>query len=244
MPRSAEAQPWFRRSVLLHNPRVRRARLRTPPPPPGWRGGRARRARRVRAPPPRAGRRAPNALSSPPFPPPPSPAAHALARVRARGCLVAQANKCVLLSTPHRPNPSTPPLSQPPNLVRVSFAPTASPHTPAPAHPTLARCPSRPRRLLPRPTCLYSLRTASAHPPPTHVHHRSPAPQLPSSLALRPRHLLMQEVSPPPPPNRAAGSTPAARTPSTHCTGCLASPPSARVCPFLHAAPPQTLDLH
>ena len=91
----------------IHNPRVRRARLRTPPP------GCAR--------PPRA----PSACASPargeacaqrpfesPFPPPPSPAAHALARVRARGCLVAQAHKCVLPSTPPRQ----------PHLSGVSFA--------------------------------------------------------------------------------------------------------------------------
>ena len=55
-------------------------------------GGRARRARRVRAPPPRAGRRAPN-------PPPPSNPP-ACAPTRARGCLSAQAHKCVLPSTP------------------------------------------------------------------------------------------------------------------------------------------------
>ena len=79
-------------------------------------------------------------------------------------------------------------------------------------------------------------RTASAHPPRPHA-----CTPLPSSLALRPRHLLVQEVSPHTPDaaaahsgraaaarNRAAGSTPAARTPPTH-TGCLAAPKRAGV---------------
>ena len=81
----------------FYNPRVRRARLRTPPP--GW------------ARPPRA----PSACASPargeacaqrksPLPPSSnSPAARALRRARARGLPRRPAHRCVLPSTPHRP---------------------------------------------------------------------------------------------------------------------------------------------
>ena len=149
----------------IHNPRVRRARLRPPPP-----GGRARRARRVRAPSPARGEACAQRPFESPFPPPPSPAAHALARVRARGCLVAKRTS-VLLSTPHRPNPSTPPLSQP-NLVHVSFAPTASAHARA-RTPHAGKAFSTPASTLPSlfPTYRSTARAPRPrNPPPTRMH--------------------------------------------------------------------------
>ena len=91
----------------IHNPRVRRARLRTPHPHPGG-GGRARRALRVRAPPPRAGRRAPNALPNPPPSqqplPPPRARSHAPARA---ACRLPEPHGCVLAFTPPPPRPES-----------------------------------------------------------------------------------------------------------------------------------------
>ena len=73
MPRSAEAQPWFRRSVFSTHAFGARGCA-----PSNWRA-RARRARRVRAPPPHAGRRAPHACVSVSA----TPASHAIHRARA-----------------------------------------------------------------------------------------------------------------------------------------------------------------
>lgn len=205
----------------IHNPRVRRARLRTPPP--GW------------ARPPRA----PSACASPargeacaqrtsPLPATP-PAARALRRARARGCLAAQAHECVLPSTPHPRRPHL--LSQPLRCVlclRASL-PLATPQRwqgvlHARVHPSFVIS------YLP----VNSPRTASAQPP-AHTHaHRSLA-----SLALRPRRST-PAAPPPPATERRAPRPPLAPRPHTR----VASPrPSARACPFLHAAPPQTLDL-
>ena len=87
----------------IHNPRVRRARLRTPPHPHPGGGGRARRARRVRAPPPRAGRRAPNALPPSQQPlPPPRARSHAPARAACR----LPPNRTGVSFPPRRPRPT------------------------------------------------------------------------------------------------------------------------------------------
>ena len=87
----------------IHNPRVRRARLRTPPP--GW--ARPPRAPSACASPARGEACAQRTSPSPATP----PAARALRRARARGCLAAQAHECVLPSTPHPRRPCL--LSQP-----------------------------------------------------------------------------------------------------------------------------------
>jgi len=120
------------------------------------------------------------------------------------------------------PNPSRPP----PACVLPPCPPQTPPSTSAMC------CPSRPRRHWPH------LALVRAPRPPAHLPHTH-AP-LPSSPALRPRHLLRVVVSvsrarrrrralrgrprrrrpppapPPPTTNRAAGSTPAARTPPTN----------------------------
>jgi hypothetical protein len=112
------------------------------------------------------------------------------------------------------------------HLQHASFRPQTPPSTSAMC------CPSRPRRHWPH------LALVRAPRPPAHLPHTH-AP-LPSSPALRPRHLLRVVVSvsrarrrrralrgrprrrrpppapPPPTTNRAAGSTPAARTPPTN----------------------------
>ena len=146
----------------IHNPRVRRARLRTPHP-----GGRARRARRVRAPPPRAGRRAPNA--NPPLLPPSNPSHRARAPPRARGSLPS-VQVCPSSRTSRRPIL----ISLPLKCVLASIRPLPD--------PTLASCPSRPRTPFVIPACqqpAHRVRAPAPRPrtPPAHTHaHRSPAP--------------------------------------------------------------------
>ena len=144
----------------IHNPRVRRARLRTPHPHPGG-GGRARRALRVRAPPPRAGRRAPNAY--PPYSlPATAPAARALRRARAGVASPPSAQVCPSANAAAQP-PTLPPKPlrcvlcfHPPRLTlntgKVSFTPASTLRFVLPYLPGS------------------SPRTASAHPPPTRMH--------------------------------------------------------------------------
>ena len=193
----------------FYNPRVRRARLRTPPP------GCAR--------PPRA----PSACASPArgeacaqrkslsLPATP-PAARALRRARGG---VASPPKRTSVSF-HRRRTAHP-ISSPPTCWMCPLLPSP----PARSQPdlTLARRSSRPRPpsfvipYLP----VNSPRTTSAQPP-AHTHaHRSLAPP---SLETAPQYSGRAAAA----RNRAAGSTPAARTPPTH-TGCLASPKRAGV---------------
>ena len=142
----------------IHNPRVRRARLRTPHPHPGG-GGRARRALRVRAPPPRAGRRAPNALPNPPSNP---SRRRARAPMRPRAQRVAFPNRTGVSLPSRRPRPDPNPI-----LKRASFRSTLAAPPTHPMRPTLAMCPSCPRRR-PYPfslSVIYSPHTASARTP-------------------------------------------------------------------------------
>ena len=178
-------------------------------------GGRARRARRVRAPPPRAGRRAPNALPNS-LPPSSPPAARAPSRARAG---VASPPKRTSVSFPPRRTPADPVSS--PNLLDVSFA--FAPVRLSPL-PTLARPSSRPRPPFLRyslPTCQQPAHRVRATPRP---HACTPLPIAPPSLETAPQYSGRAAAA----RNRAAGSTPAARTPPTH-TGCLASPKRAGV---------------
>ena len=84
----------------FYNPRVRRARLRTPPPPPGWRWARPPRTPSACASPARGeacAQRPPNSS----LPPSNSAAARALARA---GVSPSKPHGCVLSSTPPHPN--------------------------------------------------------------------------------------------------------------------------------------------
>ena len=235
MPRSAEAQPWFRRSVLHSQPtRSARAVAHTPTRV----GAPAARAECVRLPRARGGVRP---TQIPPYSLPATPpTARALLRARAGVC---QACKCVL------PRAHLVGRFLSPYLLNVCLLLSARSQTRrwqvvlhARVHPSL---------FLP----VNSPRTASAHPhrvrappPPTRMHT---APQLPSpetapppragglaSHARRRRSALRPRRRRPQP----SGGLHARRShPATH-TGCLASPKHTG-CPFLHAAPPQTLDL-
>ena len=200
LPRSAEAQPWFRRSVLHSQPtRSARAVAHTPTRV----GAPAARAECVRLPRARGGVRP----TQNPLLPPSNPSPRARAPPRARGSLPS-VQVCPSSRTSR-------PILSPLKCVLASIRPLPD--------PTLASCPSRPRT----PFLRYSLPTCQQ---PAHRVRATPRPHactpLPSCLALRPRHLLVQEVSPHTPDaaaahsgraaaarNRAAGSTPAARTP-------------------------------
>ena len=157
MPRSAEAQPWFRRSVLHSQPtRSARAVAHTPTRV----GAPAARAECVRLPRARGGVR-PTHIPLPATP----PAARALRRARARGCLAAQAHECVLPSTPHPRRPyllsqplrcvlclrASPPLATP-NAGKAFFTPASTLPSLFPTYLSTARAP-RPR-----------------NPPPTRMH--------------------------------------------------------------------------
>ena len=162
------------------------------------------------------------------IPPPSNPSRRTRAPPRARAGLPRRPSARVCPSL-H----AAPPTRSLPNLLDVSFA--FAPVCLSPL-PTLARRSSRPRPPFLRyfiPTCQQPAHRVRATPRP---HACTPLPSFPSPETA-PQYSGRAAAA----RNRAAGSTPAARTPPTH-TGCLASP-SARACPFLHAAPPQTLDL-
>ena len=154
-------------------------------------GGRARRARRVRAPPPRAGRRAPNA--NPPLLPPSNPSHRARAPPRARGSLPS-VQVCPSSRTSRRPIL----ISLPLKCVLASIRPLPD--------PTLASCPSRPRTPFVIPACQQPAHRVRATPRP---HACAPLPIAPPSLETAPQYSGRAAAA----RNRAAGSTPAARTP-------------------------------
>ena len=192
----------------IHNPRVRRARLRTPPP--GW--ARPPRAPSACASPARgeacAQRKSPPTPSQQPLPPRARSSARARESAkRASVSFLAHISSADSISVPLKMCACFYPPAPRPDAGKLSFTPAYTLHY---SCLSTARAP-RPRT-----------RTASAHPPRPHA--CTPLPIAPPSLETAPQYSGRAAAA----RNRAAGSTPAARTPPTH-TGCLASPKRAGV---------------